>query len=71
MFWIGMIVGIVVTLAASFTLFVYCMSASGTSFEEFEDLVEANAAAMMNRESKMQVWHDDECIYETVFEEKK
>lgn len=70
MFWIGFIVGIISLLALVFACFVFCMCVTGTTWEEFQAVVMANADAFGNRESVMQVWHDGELLNEVTLEEK-
>lgn len=71
MFWIGLIVGIAFMVMASFAFFMFCLWATGTSLEEFEGVVYANAAAFGNRESTIQVWHDGEVVNEFTLKEKE
>ena len=70
MYWIGLIVGILVTIMVEVAFFMWCMYVSETSWDDFYNLVGANATAIENRESTMQVYHDGECLFEAVFEEK-
>jgi hypothetical protein len=70
MFWIGMIVGIVFVIAVSFGYFMWCMHVTGTSWDEFLELVEANTTTLENRESTIRVIHEGECLFEATFEEK-
>lgn len=69
MFIIGMIVGIVITLAAVVGYFAWCMYEAGASLDNIIEIGDAAMQALANRESKLQVWHEDECLYEAVFEE--
>ena len=70
MFWIGMIVGIVLVIGGTLGYFMYCMHITGTSWEDYNNLVEVNATAIGNRESTVQVIHEGECLFEATFEEK-
>ena len=67
MFWIGFIVGIATLILISLVFFMFCMKVTGTSWEDFTNLVEVNEAALLNRESQVQVWHDDNVVFETTF----
>lgn len=70
MFWIGLIVGVVITLMASAGYFLWCLHETKMNFRDFGDFVEILGDAVDNRESTMQVWHDGELMNEMVFEEK-
>ena len=70
MFWIGFAIGGLALAALCFAYFAFCMWVTGTSFEEFGAVVQANAAAFGNRESVMQVYHDGELLTEVTLEEK-
>lgn len=70
MFIIGMIVGIVITLAAVIGYFAWCCHEAGASYDDLVMLGEAGLAAFGNRESEIQVWHNNECLYEALFEEE-
>ena len=67
MFWIGFIVGIATLFLISGGIFMFCLKVTGTSWEDFTNLVEANEAALINRESQIQVWHNDEQVFEATF----
>lgn len=69
MYWIGLIVGVIVTVIVEFAFFLWCMYVTETSWADYRNLVGVNRAAIENRESTVQVYHDGECIFETVFEE--
>ena len=75
MFWIGFIVGIalmiVLTLIA-IGLYVLLMREIGVSYEDFKNLCEANEAALLSRDSRIEVWsedddEDDEKVFEARF----
>ena len=70
MFWIGFIVGILVFNVLSIAFFMYCCAVTHTSVDDFKNLVEANSTALVNRESRIEVYHNDECLFDAVFEEK-
>lgn len=70
MFWIGLIVGVVITLLAIAGYFLWCMKNAQMSFREYGDFCEFLGDALDNRESTMQVWHDGELLNEMNFEEK-
>ena len=70
MFWIGLIVGIVIWNLLSFAVVVGCMWLCNISIEEFGGLINITASAVGNRESRIQVWHDDELLDEVTLEEK-
>lgn len=69
MFWIGLIVGIVISAIAIQLYFIYVMNLAGASWDDMAELGRAGFEAFGNRESKLVVMHDDECLYETVFKE--
>lgn len=69
MFWIGLIVGMVIAFAVVFGCFVWACKSAGASYDDLVELGSAGMQAFNNRESKLQVWHEDECLFETVFEE--
>ena len=70
MFWIGMIVGIVVTFLVSFAYIAWCFKVTGVTYDEYADMTEVIGEAITNRESTIQVWHNGELLDETVLEEK-
>lgn len=69
MFWIGFIVGMVVLALISFGIFAVCMKACGLSWKDYNNLVDANAAAIDNRDSRIEVYMDgiDEKVFEAKF----
>lgn len=75
MFWIGFIVGIafmVVLALIGLAFYVYCMREIGVSYEDFKNLCEANEAALLSRDSRIEVWsedddEDDEKVFEARF----
>lgn len=69
MFWIGMIVGAIITLVAVIGYFVWVCRDANANFDDLVRIGEAGRQACHNRESTLQVWHEDECLFETVFEE--
>ena len=71
MFWIGMIVGIVLFITVFLGYFGWCMHITGTSWDDFVNLVLVNETAIENRESTVQVWHEGDCLLERVFEENE
>lgn len=66
MFWIGIIVGMILLILISFVIFVCGLKACDASWNDFTNLVEANAAALINRDSRIEVWCED--TNEKVFE---
>lgn len=70
MFWIGFIVGVVITLLAFTGLFLWSMKTLQMDFREYGEFCELLGDAVENRESTMQVWHDGELVNEMDFEEK-
>jgi hypothetical protein len=70
MFWIGLIVGIIISVVAFAGYFMWCLYCTQMSFDDFEDFCDVLGDAVWNRESSMQVWHDGELINEMIFEEK-
>lgn len=71
MYWIGLIVGILVTIIVEFALFKLAMYYVDMNWKDFDKLVDTNKAALDNRESTVQVYHDGECVFEAVFEEEE
>lgn len=71
MFWIGMIVGIVLMIAAIYGFYRYLSYTCGASAEDFAELGAIGMVAWSNRESTVQVWHDGDRLLETVFEENE
>ena len=69
MFWIGFIVGMVVLALIGFGLLLLAMKACDVSWEDYTNLVEANAAAIINRDSRIEVWCEDtdEKVFEAGF----
>lgn len=70
MFWIGMIVGMIIALGAVLGYFLNILIPLGVSYDDMVALGEAGLEAFVNRESQLQVWHDNECLFEATFEEK-
>lgn len=71
MFIIGMIVGIVITLAIVIGYLAYCcISAGAKSIDDLKMLGEAGFEAFANRESDLEVWHEDRCLYVAKFKEE-
>lgn len=66
MFWIGFIVGMIVLALITFVALLLCMKALNVSWEDYSNLIEANAVAMLNRDSRIEVWCED--TEEKVFE---
>lgn len=66
MFWIGFIVGMVVLALIAFGILVYCMKVTEVSWTDFGQLVEVNEAAILNRDSRVEVYDAD--TNEKVFE---
>lgn len=69
MFWIGFIVGIVVLILIAFAVIEFCMKIAGVSCEDFNNLVDANKAALHNRDSRIEVYDEDtnEIVFEAGF----
>lgn len=69
MFWIGLIVGMIITISTAAGFFAYCMIAAGVSWDDYTNLVDANKAAIENRDSRVEVYDDDtdEKIFEAEF----
>lgn len=70
MFWIGMIVGVIITFVVSFAYMAWCFKVTGVTYDEYVDMAETVEAAIDNRESRLQAWHSDELLSEAVLEEK-
>lgn len=74
MFWIGMLVGIVIGLmlavAAAYGYYKWMCQELNCDLDDLAELGHAGMEAFTNRESKLIVVHDDETIFETVFEEE-
>ena len=69
MFWIGFIVGMFVLTSIGFGYFMWCMKRAEISWEDFNNLVDANVAALDNRDSRIEVWCEDtdEKVFEAGF----
>ena len=69
MFWIGLIVGMIITISTAGGFFGYCMAVTGVSWDDYTNLVDANKAAIENRDSRVEVYDDDtdEKIFEAEF----
>lgn len=69
MFWIGIIVGMILTLLVGSGIFAYCMYACGVSWEDYNNLVEANKAVLINRDSRIEVYDEDtdDMVFEAGF----
>lgn len=70
MFWIGFIAGMFALAVLAVVYFIFCCAVTHTTVEDFNNLVEANTAALINRESRIEVHHDGECLFEATFEER-
>lgn len=70
MFWIGLIVGIVITIVISFGIMAVCCKIVGVTKDEFRNAQDTIATAMTNRESEMVIVHNGETIASCVFEER-
>lgn len=69
MFWIGLIVGIVITVIAIAAIALVCNYIVFHDIDTFVDVCEVLAAASDNREAIVTVTHDDEILATAVFEE--
>ena len=69
MFWIGFIVGMVVLALIGFGIIMFSMKLCDVSWKDYTNLVEANAEAIINRDSRIEVWSedDDEKVFEARF----
>lgn len=70
MFWIGLIVGIVITIVITLGLIVACFKITGTTYDEYRNAQDTVATAITNRESEMVIVHNGETIASCVFEER-
>ena len=70
MFWIGMIVGAILTIAIAVGYVAYCCKVVGVTRHEFDEMSELIGDALVNRESEVEVWHDDVLIGKVVLEER-
>lgn len=71
MFWIGMIVGVIITVIAAFAYVRICMKLVNVSTEEFWEGTDVLATAWSNRESEVLVLHDGEILATYAFEENE
>jgi N-methylhydantoinase B/oxoprolinase/acetone carboxylase alpha subunit len=69
MFWIGLIVGVILTIVSAIAYLLYCMNVSGISGDDFNNGVDALHTAWSNRESTIEVWHDDKPLSVYTFKE--
>lgn len=69
MFWIGFIVGMFVLALIAFVILVSCMKLIGVSWKDYANLVEANEMALINRDSRIEVYCEDtgEKVFEAGF----
>lgn len=69
MFWIGFILGMVVFAILAFAGFEMCMVLAGVSWKDFNNLVDANKEALLNRDSRIAVYDEDtnEIVFEAGF----
>ena len=70
MFWIGLIVGILISVVAVIAIIKWSFWVTKVDREEFDDYIEVLGAAIWNRESTLQVYHDGELLNEVTFKEK-
>ena len=70
MFWIGMIVGIVFCVTVLFGMYLYVTRVRFKSPDEYWDTIGAIYDCTANRESELQVLHNDQLLNVVVFEEK-
>ena len=70
MFWIGLIVGAIITISIAFGWIAVCCKIVGVTKDEFCNAQDTIATALVNRESEMVITHDGEVIASCIFEEK-
>ena len=70
MFWIGLIVGIIITTIVIFGLLAFSCYVTYGSMDTFESMVDVVIAANENRESEVRVYHDGEILDVAIFEER-
>lgn len=70
MFWIGMIVGAITVILVCFAYFAYCCKVCQVDRNEFREMTDVIKTAIANRESQIQVWHDDKLLDVTALKEK-
>ena len=70
MFWIGLIVGVVLTVVIAAAYIKWCFWICKVDRDEFDDYLEVVSDALNNRESTLQVYHDGELLNEVTFKEK-
>ena len=71
MFWIGLIVGVIITVIAYVVWMAYCVKNVCGSRYVFRDFVDVVEAAHKNRKSDIRVYHNGELLDVVFFEEKK
>lgn len=70
MFWIGMIVGIIVTIVIAFGVFAVCCKITGVDRDEARNTQNLIATAITNRESTMVLLREGDYLGSVRFEEK-
>lgn len=70
MFWIGFIVGMVVTIVLPLAYIAWCFYVCRVDYVEFCDVRESIAQALVNRESTITVTHDEEVLSSVTLKEK-
>lgn len=69
MFWIGLIVGIVITVILVAAWFYFCFKVTYHDVDTFVDMCTVVHEACENREAIVTVTHNDEVLATAVFEE--
>lgn len=70
MFWIGMIVGAITLILVCLAYLAYCCKVCQVDRNEFREMTDVIETAILNRESQIQVWHNDELLDVTTLKEK-
>ncbi len=70
MFWIGLIVGVVLTVVIAAAYIMWCFWITKIDRDEYRDYIDVVCDALWNRESTLQVYHDGELLNEVTFKEK-
>jgi FtsZ-interacting cell division protein ZipA len=70
MFWIGLIVGVLIAAVALIAIIAWTFWATKMDLDEYRGYLDVVSAALNNRESTLQVYHNGELLDEVTFVEK-